>query len=118
MTRFQGFEMSQRSLATPFGELAARVDQKAGRPSIGRWIFYFVAGAVAFMAFCLLVLWASNGFQSLGIGTAGLIGLILGSLLTTALGIALMGLVFYSDRSGTDEFVYRTSDTKGAGREE
>ena len=85
--------------------------------SIGRWIIYFVAGAVALMAFVLLVLWASNGFQDLGIGTVGVIALIMGSLVTTALGIALMGLVFYSDRSGTDEFVYRTGDTKPAGRE-
>lgn len=71
-----------------------------------------MAGAVAFMAFVLLVVWASSGFQKLGIGTVGFIALIMGSLLTTALGIALMGLVFYSDRSGTDEFVYSSGDTK------
>src|SRR5690349_18180045 len=59
---------------------------------LGRWFIYFVGGAIAFMAFVLLVLWASNGFEDLGIRTVGLIALIIGSLLTTALGIALMGL--------------------------
>ena len=88
------------------------------RPSIGHWITYFVGGAVALMVFVLFLLWASNDFQDLGIKTVGMIALIIGSLVTTALGIALMGLVFYSDRSGTDEFVYYTGDSKLPEREE
>src|SRR5262245_40974931 len=100
MTVLREFEMRPRSSAAPLGEPVAHVDQMARRPSIGRWIISFVAGATALMAFVVLVLWASNGFQKLGIDTVGLIALIIGSLVSTALGIALMGLVFYSNRSG------------------
>src|SRR5262245_51703501 len=112
MTLYREFEIRQRSPAALSPEPVSHVDHVARRPSTGRWIIYFVAGAVGLMAFVLLVLWASNGFQVLGIGTVGVIALMMGSLLTTTLGIALMGLVFYSDRSGTDEFVYRSGDTK------
>jgi len=90
------------------------VDRSADVPTIGHWILYFVVGAVALMGFVLLVLWASTGFQRLGIGTVGLVALIIGSVLTAALGIALMGLVFYSDRSGADELVHRTSERRSA----
>ncbi|MCW3473973.1 hypothetical protein [Limobrevibacterium gyesilva] len=46
---------------------------------------------------------------SLGLSGNVLIALILGIVLTTALGVALMGLVFYSDRSDQDEAVYRST---------
>lgn len=116
MTLFREVARPQCCSAAPLEEPPA-VEQEGGSPSIGRWIIYFVSAAVVFMSFVLLVLWASNGFRELGVGIVGLIALIVGSLLTASLGIALMGLVFYSDRSGADELVYRTSDPTWVNRE-
>ncbi len=77
-------------------------------PSLARWIAIFAAADAALIAFVLIVLWASNGFQGLGIGGQALIALILGSTGTAAVGIVLMGLVFYSNRTGQDAAVYHT----------
>jgi hypothetical protein len=82
-----------------------------------------MAIATAVMAasfvFVLFVLWASNDFDGFGVSSAGLIGWILGSIGTAAVGIVLMGLVFLSDRTGHDAATFRislnASHTKGCG---
>jgi hypothetical protein len=56
-----------------------------------------------------------NGFRGLGLDTAGTVALVLGMLFTSALGAALMALVFYSDRSNADEGAYRAADGAGEG---
>lgn len=71
-----------------------------------RWFFLFVAMALGGIALVLLVLWAVNGFNGLGLDTAGTVALVFGILVTSLLGVGLMALVFYSDRSNTDEEVY------------
>ena len=79
-------------------------------PTGGFSFFRFLAittGAMAgLLAFVLFVLWASNDYDGLGISAAGLIGWILGSIFTAAVGIVLMGLVFLSDRTGQDAEVH------------
>jgi hypothetical protein len=67
-----------------------------------RWAVWFVAGCSGLIGATLLVLWAASGFADLGVSGHGLVALILGVVVTTALGIGLMALSFYSDRSGTD----------------
>ncbi|HMA14162.1 MAG TPA: hypothetical protein VKP12_05215 [Kiloniellaceae bacterium] len=67
-----------------------------------RWVVWYVIGCAGLIGGALLVLWAVSGFAELGIGGHGLVALILGILFTTALGIGLMALSFYSDRSGAD----------------
>jgi hypothetical protein len=47
-------------------------------------------------------LWALNGFHGLGVSTTTLVALLLGTVGAMALGVALMGLVFYSDESEID----------------
>jgi hypothetical protein len=66
-------------------------------------IVWYVVGSVAMVATMLLVAWAANGFEPIGLHGNVLIALILGSVGATALAIFLMALVFHSDRSGRDE---------------
>ena len=66
-------------------------------------VIWFVLGTVGMIAALLLVAWAANGFEPIGMHGNFLIALILGSVGASALAIALMGLVFYSHRSGRDE---------------
>ena len=68
-----------------------------------RWTLGFVGGCLGLIAFVLLVLWVSNDFAGLGLSGHGVAALILGSVLSSALAIGLMALVFHSDRSGQDE---------------
>lgn len=70
-----------------------------------KWFAWFCAGCTGMMAAIMFILWAFNDFEALGVGGHGLVALILGVILTTALGIGLMALVFHSDRSDHDELV-------------
>ena len=68
-----------------------------------RQIVGFAAGSVGFIAAVLLIVWIMGAFDGAGLGFHGWIALGLGTLFTCALGIVLMGLVFYSARSGQDD---------------
>lgn len=74
-----------------------------------QWISFFVITALSGIAAVLLLLWALNGFQGLGLDTAGTIALVLGIVFTSALGVALMALMFYSDRSNLDADAHHTA---------
>jgi hypothetical protein len=73
-----------------------------------RWIVLFVTSCVGLIAFVYLALWAFNDFHGIGLDVHGTIALTLGTLVTAGLGIGLMALVFYSDRSTHDEQVHDT----------
>ena len=78
-----------------------------------RWVLGFVAMAMGGIALILFVLWAMNGFHGLGLDTVGTLAIIGGMIATSGLGVGLMALVFYSDRSNKDEEVYRTGRADG-----
>src|SRR4051812_34395355 len=63
----------------------------------------FSAACLGFIALVLLVIWIMGGFSNVHLSLAGWIAYILGVVLTSVLGVTLMALVFYSDRSGRDE---------------
>lgn len=70
-----------------------------------RWLLAFIA---LNLGLCALVLAAIWGFTDLLSGhdvmsAHGWIAMGLGVLLTSGLGVGLMGLVFYSDRSRKDD---------------
>jgi hypothetical protein len=75
-----------------------------------RWIISFAAASIGGITFVLLALWAMNGFEGIGIDTAGTIALAAGILVTSALGVGLMALIFYSVRSDADEAAYGRAD--------
>jgi len=57
----------------------------------------------------IAIAWVVFGFGSLGLNTSATIALSLGILLTAGLGVGLMALVFYSNRSGQDDLVQRSA---------
>ena len=71
---------------------------------------YFVALNVALVIVVLLTLWATGNFERTGLSTNGWVALSLGILLASALGISLMGLVFYSNREDVDDRAYHATD--------
>ena len=78
-----------------------------------KWLRTYVIACAACVAGVLAALWAMNGFAGLGIDFAGTLALILGVTATVALGIALMALVFASDRSNKDAEVGRSPLDEG-----
>jgi hypothetical protein len=81
-----------------------------------KWLITFVGSSALSIAGVLLALWAINGFRGIGIGLVGTLALVGGIFFTVGLGVALMGLVFYSDRSDTDEQVAHTEIVKRPAR--
>jgi hypothetical protein len=56
------------------------------------------------------------GFGELGIGLHGAIALVLGVMLTMAIAMGLMGLMFLSSRSGRDDAAHSSWDERGPDR--
>ncbi len=68
-------------------------------PRIARFSIVCVAAVVAIVAIC----WIVFGFGSLGLDATATVAAMLGILFTVGLGVGLMALVFYSNRSGQDD---------------
>jgi hypothetical protein len=68
-----------------------------------RQIVGFSAACLGFIALVMLIVWFMGAFEGGNLSVRGWIALTLGAVLTSALGVALMALVFHSDRSGRDE---------------
>jgi hypothetical protein len=83
------------------------MEPSSADPSLRKWVRYWtkvlVASCVGMAVFVLIILWVLNGFHGLGLQPAIAVALLLGTVLATAVGVALMGLIFYSDRAGIDE---------------
>lgn len=71
-------------------------------PGIASWI---AAGIAAVVVVVLVVVGAGNWEQlgDVGIGLNGWIALVLGIVVTMAVGVGLMALIFISSRRGYDE---------------
>jgi hypothetical protein len=89
---------------------SSRLTDGIKEASPGRWLAVFAGSCVALLAFVYLALWAFNGFQGVGLDWPGTIALALGTVLAAGLGVGLMALIFYSDRSERDRGI------GGAGR--
>jgi hypothetical protein len=81
-----------------------------------RWLISFGIASLGGIAVVLFTLWGTNGFHGLGLATAGIVAVVLSIFVATALGVALMALVFYSDSSNTDEKVYHATEDGGDGK--
>jgi hypothetical protein len=82
-----------------------RVGTIKGRKEVGmRRLVGFSLACLGFIALILLVVLFMGGFELLsGVGVHGWIAFTLGVVVTSALGVVLMALVFHSNRSGQDE---------------
>ena len=70
-----------------------------------KWLIRYFALAAVAIAVLLLAIWAANGLDGMGLSRDGLVALILTVAFTAVFSVVLMGLVFYSGRSGHDETV-------------
>jgi hypothetical protein len=77
-----------------------------------RWFAYFAVLTAALVIVVLLMLWVTGSFDGAGLSTNGWVAFLLGTTFTSALGIALMGLVFYSDREDIDNRAFHATDRK------
>jgi hypothetical protein len=76
------------------------------RGSAIRWLALFVIICVAMAGAIAAIIWAAGGFDSGALSGNGLAALIIGSVASVLLTVVLMGLVFYSNRSETDDEVH------------
>ncbi len=65
-------------------------------------IVRFAAICAAVLVLALVAAWLSGLAGGLGLDGNGVVALGIGITLTCGLGVGLMALVFYSDRSGND----------------
>lgn len=70
-----------------------------------------IVASVVFLVCAYAVLWALGLFS--GLGFHGTIAAVLGVLLASGVGIALMGLLFHSNRSRRDRDVYEQTRKHG-----
>lgn len=75
------------------------------RAWINLWAKILVASVAGMIVFVFGMLWVLSGFHGLGVDAIMGTALILGTAVATAVGVALMGLLFYSEESGVDQTV-------------
>ena len=68
-----------------------------------KWVVNYSLACVGAFVGLLAFMWALSGFDFSGVSTAGLVAIILGTAFMVLVTVGLMGLVFYSDRSGQDD---------------
>jgi hypothetical protein len=69
------------------------------------WAAQFPISATTAIVILLALIWALTGFGGLGLDATATVGALLGIVFTIALAVALMTLIFYSNRSGMDDVV-------------
>jgi hypothetical protein len=68
-----------------------------------KWVTWFILACVVVVAIFLIGVWIEGGLQGLGQNVNIALAAGLGILLASALGVGLMALIFYSNRSGADD---------------
>jgi hypothetical protein len=74
-----------------------------------RWVAWFILACLLGIGAVVLVVWLSGGFEGTGLNVSIALALALGILFTSLLGVGLMALIFYSNRSGQDEEAHRSA---------
>ncbi len=69
------------------------------------WAARFATATATAIVVLLALVWALTGFGGLGLDATATFGAVLGIVFTIALAVALMTLIFYSNRSGTDDLI-------------
>src|SRR5262245_10841715 len=77
--------------------------QPVERDLAKKWVVNYALACIGAFVGLLAFMWALSGFDFSGVSTAGLVAIILGTAFMVLVTVGLMGLVFYSDRSGQDE---------------
>jgi hypothetical protein len=66
------------------------------------WMVKFALTCAALIVLGLLVVWAFDGFRSLGVEGHVAVAMFLGIFFTILVSVVLMALIFYSHRAGYD----------------
>ena len=74
------------------------------------WAAQFPIATTTAILVPLALIWACTGFRGFGLDATATVGVVLGLGLTIALAVALMTLIFYSNRSGMDDLVADAGD--------
>jgi hypothetical protein len=77
-----------------------------------KWIINYSLTCIGAIVGVLAVLWASNGFSTGGLSGHGIAAVVLGVTFSVLLAVALMALVFHSNRSGRDEPAHRSEQDR------
>ena len=72
--------------------------------------YAFFAVCLGAIAAVLLVVWLAGGFPKTTLDAYVTLALALGILFTCLLGVGLMALIFYSNRSGQDDQAYHLGE--------
>ena len=68
-----------------------------------KWWWRYCGAAGIAVAILLALVWWIGGFTDMGLSDDGTVALVLTTAFTALLAIGLMGLTFYSGRSGHDD---------------
>jgi len=68
-----------------------------------KWILTYSLACSGAIGAVLVLAWAFGGIDTEGVSPSGVVALILGAMFTVLVGVGLMALVFYSNRSGQDD---------------
>ena len=95
------FLMEQKVAASTWRPARPSAQPVAG-DAAAKWIVNYSLACIGAFVGLLAFMWALSGFDFSGVSTAGLVAIILGTAFMVLVTVGLMGLVFYSDRSGQD----------------
>ena len=100
-----GVFRSQMAGSSEKAAMSGSASASGARAWINLWAKILLASVAGMIAFVFGMLWLLSGFHGLGVDATVGTALILGTAVTTALGVALMGLLFYSEESDVDKTV-------------
>jgi hypothetical protein len=77
-----------------------------------RWVVIFSGVCASVFALAYSLMWGAGVFSDLGL--RGTVAAVLATFLTTLIGVGLMALTFYSNRSGHDSTVHRLDEDRSS----
>jgi hypothetical protein len=73
------------------------------RKTAMKWILTYSLVCSGAIGAVLAIAWLFGGFDTEGVSTNGIIAMVLGTTFTVLVGVGLMALIVYSNRSGLDD---------------
>jgi hypothetical protein len=68
-----------------------------------KWILSYSLACSGAIAAVLALAWMFGGFDTEGVSMNGIVAMVLGTIFTVLVGVGLMALIVYSNRSGQDD---------------
>jgi hypothetical protein len=68
-----------------------------------KWILSYSLACSGAIGAVLALAWVFGGFDTEGVSKNGVVAMVLGTIFTVLVGVGLMALIVYSNRSGLDD---------------